>query len=202
MLAIKIWLDSPRDYVAGISLYELHGTNSFLKKRFRSGPDAYNKQKLAEELQKLVGKVSSPPKLEEEGPKPPQANLQEDQAKYLALLRKRDDIVRQIERNKAVLDLSTSQPILFETAKQLLKLHQKKCEIWTQIDFFQAHGYFETPEKEHPVVREKEKQLLHQAISKAKKRLKNSHCKNKTKTEQLLQKHQKRLQALIGHASD
>lgn len=214
---IKAWLSSARNIEDGLRLYLQHGKNEFLKTRFAATRDAYTRQKLAEELQKLSGKVGQAQKLVKESQKPPQygppedpakSNIQPviqeaDQARYLDLLRKRDDIIKQIERNMGMLDFSTDQTILFETAKQILKLHQKKCEIWAQIDFFQANGCFEIiNDNGAPLAKEKEFQLLYQAISKAKKRLQNGKCKNVTKTQRLLDKHQARLQHLKKHATD
>lgn len=200
MQAIQTWLNSSREYLAGVSLYVTYGTNNFLKKRFQSSPDAYSKQKLAEELQKLVGKVGLTIQVVEGGPKPPPTNSQEEHAKYLALLRKRDEIVRQIDRNMALLDFSNNKNVLHETAKQILRLHQTKTEIWAQIDFYQEHGCFELPPQKKEQSRDKEIQLLYQAISKANKRLKNPDYKNRTKTAQLRDKHLKRLNELKEQA--
>ena len=197
MQAIQTWLHSSRDYLAGVSLYVTYGTNNFLKKRFQSSPDAYTKQKLAEELQKLVGEVIQ---VVEEGPKHPPTNSQEEHAKYLALLRKRDEIVRQLDRNMALLDFSNNKNVLHETAKQILRLHQTKTEIWAQIDFYQEHDCFELPPQKQEQSRDKEIQLLYQAISKANKRLKNPDYKNRTKTEKLRDKHLKRLSELKEQA--
>lgn len=196
MDAIQIWLNSSRDYLAGISLYASYGTNNFLKKLFQSGPDAYNKKKLVEELQKLAGKVAQMPNFVEESIKPPPTASLEEHAKYLSLLRKRDDIVRQIDRNMGLLDISNNKQVLHETAKQILRLHQTKTEIWAQIDFFDEHGCFELPAEKKEISRDKEIQLLYQAISKANKRLKNPDSPSRIKTEQLRNKHLKRLSEL------
>lgn len=200
MEEIKAWLNAERDIEEGLRLYRLYGKNEFLKTRFAATRDAYTRQKLVEELQSLLcDTIKLPP--EASKPTQPIATPEADQSHYLSLLQKRDDIVKQIERNMALLDYSTSQTILFETAKQILRLHQKKCEIWAQIDFFQTNGSFEQLQ-DPPPAKEKEVQLLYQAISKAKKRLKKTNCKNAIKTQQLLQKHQVRLQSLITHATD
>lgn len=200
MEAIQIWLNSSRDYLAGVSLYTTYGTNNFLKKRFQSSPDAYSKQKLAEELQKLVRKASSTFQVVEESPKPPPTNSQEEHAKYLALLRKRYDTVRQIDRNMALLDFSSNKNVLHETAKQILRLHQTKTETWAKIDFYQEHDCFEIIPEKKEQSRDKEIQLLYQAISKANKRLKNPDYKTRARTEALKNKHLKRLSELKEQA--
>lgn len=196
MQAIQTWLNSARNYIEGTILYTTYGTNAFLKKRFESGPDEYNKQKLAEELQKLAGDPEPKKKIVSESPNLPQTNPEENQAKYDALLQKRDNVLRQIERNMALLDFSNNKNVLHETAKQILRLHQQKTEIWAQIDFFKENGCFETPPEEKIKTKEQEIQLLYQAISKAKTRLKDPSYNQKTKTEALITKHLKRLTEL------
>jgi hypothetical protein len=100
----------------------------------------------------------------------------------------------------ALLDFSNNKNVLHETAKQILRLHQTKTEIWAQIDFYQEHDCFELPPQKKEQSRDKEIQLLYQAISKANKRLKNPDYKNRTKTEALKNKHLKRLSELKEQA--
>ena len=95
MSDIKQWLNSNRKYSEGVALYLIHGSSEFLKKRFQAGADTYNKSKLVEELQKLT--VVS--KKEESHSKP----SEKDHVRYLSLLQKRDDILRQIDRNMTLL---------------------------------------------------------------------------------------------------
>lgn len=190
-----MWLSSDRPYAEGLDLYLRYGRNEFLKKRFQHIQDDYNKKKIAEELNKMLGESrnSLPTKTERAISHP---SCEDEHAKYLSLLNKRDEVVKQIERNMAVLDLSTAKHILFETAKQILKLHQKKTELWAAIDFYQQQGCFKHAVEAKPLPKEKEIQLLYQAISKAKKRLQGDHCRNKNRTQQLLDQHLQRLNEL------
>ena len=139
---IQTWLNSSRDYLAGVSLYVTYGTNNFLKNLFQSGPGDYNKKKLAEELQNLVRKVDKMSKLVKESPKLPPVN---QQVKYLTLLRNYKEIARRIDRNMSLLDIGSDKHILHETAKQILRLNQTKAETLDKIEFFQKNGYFELP---------------------------------------------------------
>ena len=202
MQTIENWLKSNRIYTEGVNLYLIHGKNEFLKKRFQAICDDYSKKKLAEELQQLLTESTREARPQDTAKVPLQTNIiqEADQAHYLGLLRKRDDIVKQIERNMAVLDLSTDRNVLHQTAKQILKLHQKKCETWEKIDFYQTHGHFQLEPKKAIIPKEKKIQQLYQAISKAKKRLADPKCKNQTKTQQLLHRHEARLQKLKTHA--
>ena len=198
MEKIKQWFNSNMDYADGVALYLQFGNNAFLKQRFQVNSDSYNRKKLNEELEKLAGgKTHINPK--EEAPPPQKNNLAVDSQKYLALKKNRDEAVKQIERNMAVLDLSTSKKILFETAKQLLKLHQRKTELWAQINFFDQYGHFEPLPAKKEIPKEKEIQLLYQSISKANKRLANPAYKNRTKTQELREKQLARLNELKNH---
>ena len=191
---IKAWLHSDGLYADGLVLYLRYGTNEFLKKRFQSR-DEYSKKKLAEELEKLIVTPSIPSQAKRKSDSP-QINSEADHLKYLSLLKKRDEVVKQIERNMSVLDLSTAKDVVFETAKQVLKLHKRKTELWAVIDFYQDHGCFEQPALPKQISKEKEIQLLYQAISKADKRLQNDNCRNKIKTQELRNKHILRLKYL------
>jgi hypothetical protein len=51
---IKNWLENP-SYQSGVEFYLLHGTNQALKKIFQSGPTAFTKKKLQQEIEKLAG---------------------------------------------------------------------------------------------------------------------------------------------------
>ena len=197
MDAIHQWLQSTQNFNEGVSLYATYGDNEFLKKLFQSGPDAYNKQKLVEVLKKLIEKTIAPLKeIKNEFPKSQPISTQEDHAKYIALCRKRDDIYLQINRNMFLLDHSTNENVLHETAKQILRLQQNKTEVWALIDFYQEHGCFEIVQPKKEKRKSEQIQLLHQAISKAKTRLKNPDYKNKSKTKALLAKHLERLTEL------
>ena len=190
---IKEWLNSSQNYLNGVEIYAIHGDNEFLKRRFRAGPDIYNKQKLTEELQRLS---DHPEPVKEKGIEPQKILINNHQAQYASLEKKRNEVVRQIERNMALLDISRNKHVLHETAKQILLLHQLKTETWAQIDYYQENGCFEAISEKEEKSKKKEIQLLYQAISKANKRLENTGCKNPAKTEQLKAKHLNRLAEL------
>lgn len=196
---INAWLQSSRNYVSGLALYDQHGNNGFLKKLFKSGASTYNVKKLADELQLLAGVPAAAyiPECKIAEPKAKAIPDQtKDHAKYLQLLKKRNELNRQIDRNMALLDQSKSKNVLQETAMQILRLHQAKTECWAQLDYYQDHGCF-APEAE--VVErsaEKEIQYLYQSISKANKRLEKPDCRNEEKTRKLRDEQLARLMAL------
>jgi hypothetical protein len=52
---IEHWLkDNARDYQRGCELYDTYGNSSYLKSLFRQGDDEYNRDRLVEELKKIV----------------------------------------------------------------------------------------------------------------------------------------------------
>ncbi|MHB8209104.1 hypothetical protein [Mucilaginibacter sp.] len=66
--AIDTWLKSGCNYAQGIALYELHGTDNFLKRMFAKGENHFNRQKLNSaltEIKNLIpqesGEFKSPP---------------------------------------------------------------------------------------------------------------------------------------------
>ncbi|KAA8483756.1 hypothetical protein BDE36_1780 [Arcticibacter tournemirensis] len=214
MQEINAWLLNDHDFYKGAELYEKYGANSFFKKLLTSaGPTPYNVSKLRAELEKLA---PASPATEEIKPteavtlpvttqQPATAETaekaapnQKDHARYLFLLQRRNDIVMQLDRNMAILDLSNDKNVLFQTAKQVLRLHQQKEEIWSLIDYYQEHGTFEIiPEPEKPS-REKEMQQIYVSLSKARKRLADPEYKDRAKTEKLIADKLRRLEELKG----
>jgi len=65
MLEIDLWLNSSRDYDAGVALFTKHGKGTYLKAMLAAGPTYYNKIKLTEELIK-ISKAGT----QEQAPKP------------------------------------------------------------------------------------------------------------------------------------
>lgn len=220
MQEINAWLLSEQNFVKGVALYTRYGTNSFFKGLLQSaGPTPYNIQKLSAELTMLgaaspaipeIPDNSVIPEIPERNPStnaepvntakaPRQVNQNgRDHSQYLKLLARRDEVVRQLDRNMAALDFSTDQHVLHQTAKQILRLHQTKQELWAQIDHYQTHGSFEPIEVKEAPSREKQMQLIYQSICKARKRLADPHYKDKEKTMLLIEKKQKQLEELKG----
>lgn len=54
MEAIRIWLNGRRDYKTGVRLYSLFGKDMLLKRSFLEAETPYKRNRLIEELQKLV----------------------------------------------------------------------------------------------------------------------------------------------------
>jgi hypothetical protein len=213
MQEINAWLLSEQDFFKGVALYIEHGSNTFFKDLLKSaGPTLYNIQKLCAELTKLA--PTSPaitedptettqlttqhvaqPKSESQLPKPTNGH---DHSRYLKLLTRRDEIVRQLDRNMAALDFSTDKNALHQTAKQILRLHQTKQELWAMIDHYQQHGSFEPVEFKEPPSREKKMQLIYQSICKARKRLADPNYDDRKKTQLLIDSKLKELEELKG----
>lgn len=217
MEAIANWLKN-KDYQEGVSLYQLHGSSDFLKKIFEAGEGDYTRQKLEEELTSLLPEyfkavetiptaernitilsaspidLSAPPIncTNEEVSKRPSS---QDNIQYLKLLRRRNDLNRQITRNMALLDASTSRARRFETAKQIKSLDRAKREVWAEIDYFDAHGCF-MPVAVKPEIKTDELQRLYVQIYKAEKRLEKTELRNREKTEKLLAEKRKRVEEI------
>lgn len=227
MQEINAWLLSEQNFVKGVALYTRYGTNSFFKGLLQSaGPTPYNIQKLSAELTKLAPASPAIPEIptipeipnnpdQEQTSNTPQPTTQQgvqrtsetphrkptnghDHSRYLKLLARRDEVVRQLDRNMAALDFSTDQHVLHQTAKQILRLHQTKQELWAQIDHYQTHGLFEPVEVKEAPSREKQMQLIYQSICKARKRLADPNYKDKKKTLLLIEQKQKQLEELKG----
>lgn len=217
MQEINAWLLSEQNFVKGVALYTRYGTNSFFKRLLQSaGPTPYNIQKLSAELTKLapaspaIPEIPVIPEIPERNPSTntepvntAKATLQvnpngRDHSQYLKLLARRDDVVRQLDRNMAALDFSENNNVRLATAKQILRLHQIKQELWALIDHYQANGSFEPVEVKEPPSREKQMQLIYQSICKARKRLADPEYKDKKKTLLLIEAKQKQLEELKG----
>lgn len=203
MQGIKEWLQSPGDYLAGITLFEAHSTNAFLIKLFRSqGPTPYNVSKLKSELQKLMPAekeiapryvpVSKPGKHEASTQPPPK----EDQHReYLILKKQLQTVYRQLDHNIAALNIAKTKEVRKDTAFQILALHRKKIRFLDEIEYYDEHGCFpeKQPEKE---ITTPEMQRLYVQIWKAEKTLSKPECRNREKTEKLLAEKRQRLEQL------
>lgn len=215
MQEINAWLLSEQDFVKGVALYTRYGTNSFFKGLLQSaGPTPYNIQKLRAELTQLAHASPADDQQPQQPQTPESTQKQEhqpvtvieperqingrDHAQYLKLLTRRDEVVRQLDRNMAALDFSTDMNVLHQTAKQILRLHQTKQELWAQIDHYQANGSFEPVEVKEPPSREKQMQLIYQSICKARKRLADPNYEDRKKTQLLIDSKLKQLEQLKG----
>jgi hypothetical protein len=58
---IREWLEKGQDYAQGVALYETHGKSRVVLTALRRGASDFTRQKLREELSKLIQVVTSPP---------------------------------------------------------------------------------------------------------------------------------------------
>lgn len=215
MQELNAWLQSEQDFNKGVELYNQFGTNSFFKELLKAGPTLYNVSKLRAELQQLAPAPPASPAPEQKevpaptAPEPSPApapvisrdiTLREakDHAHYLRLCDQRDTVVKQLDRNMALLSFSTARDVLHQTAKQILRLYQQKTELWAKIDYFQVNNSFKVDPEPEPVPIEIQRQLIYQSISKARARLKDPNYTARARTEKLIQQKLKELEALRG----
>lgn len=125
----------------------------------------------------------------------PKRPSNKDNIQYLKLIRRRNDLNRQITRNMALLDASTSKARRFETAKQIKSLDRAKRVVWAEIDYFDEHGFI-MPVAIKPEIKTDELQRLYVQIYKAEKRLEKTDVRNREKTEKLLQEKRKRVEEI------
>lgn len=207
MQEITRWLAGDQNFVEGRMLYERYGASELLKKLFRSGPTPFNVVKLREGLESLA------PALPADVPEPiphiirspnnvqsPAAKEAEDFARYLRLKKERDEIIRQLDRNMSMLDMLQEQEDLFRTAREIIKLNDKKENAWMLIDYYDAHKQFpdNCPEQDTPEVktREQKMQSIYESICRARKRLADPNCKTPVKTRALIEKKIKELEEI------
>jgi hypothetical protein len=119
---------------------------------------------------------------------------------YLGLKEYIQTLYRQLERNRAELDLGTNKKLLHLTAKQILSLHAKIQGIWMKIDYYDEHNCFPTVYSVEEIIRtpKEEIQLLRQSTCKAKNRLNSSGCQNVEATKALIENNNKRIIELGG----
>lgn len=204
MQAINAWLQSDRDYKTGLALYAKYGQSSFLKTIFAQGPTPYNLLKLEAELESIA---PAPPavkveslKLKAENEKidtsdAPKVDTSKNHRIYLELQEEQKNKYRQLQRNMVELDLQTNENILHQTAKQILHLHKKITDNWKTLDHYDEHGVFPF-QKEKPIPKTPAIQLLHESLSKAKRRLKSGKCRDIAQTTNLIAEQTAKLKAL------
>jgi len=204
MQAIANWLQNGT-YDDGVRLYEQHGTNAFLKQKFKlGGANAYNVTKLREELLKISGSFevaaavvpapAKPVKDQSAQPKPDQAK------KYLQLTNKKTKLYQLLGMLMEQKHYLPDGDELRQCAVKILTTHQQITETWAAIDYYQEHQSFPDDEVKPKEALEpkKEMQLLRQTISKAKVRLASPSCRNKEQTETLLAVSRNKLAQLVA----
>lgn len=203
MQAIADWLKTG-DYIQGIQLYDQYGSNSFLKTKFKAGPNDYNVKKLREELAALCPVESRESVVESREPvvAPPMTfGPTPDNAKrYLQICNKRDKLYRELNMLMEQKHYLPDGEELKKCAFAILSTHQKVSECWAQIDYYQEHGRF--PNDDKPIAKaiepKREMQLLRQTISKAKSRLKSPGCRDREQTQKLLDDSIAKLAVLVA----
>jgi hypothetical protein len=190
MQHIADWLKTGT-YEQGVQLYEQHGSNSFLKTKFKAGANDYNVAKLREELGKMA--ESCELKVEGNGPAPVEPIAEPPNAdsakKYLQLCKKRDRLYLELNVLMEQKHHLPDGDELKQCAFAILTWYQKIRETWVAIDYYNAHGTFPAEEvipDKKDIAPKKEMQLLRQTISKAVKRLESPTCRDRAKTETLL----------------
>lgn len=195
MQEINAWLQSDQDYYSGVKLYSKYGKSDFVKNILSAGPTPFNIQKLEAELTKLApappaNAVEIPPTITPiDQAIPLLINDKKkiyDHQRFLTLEQDRNNLYREIERLMAFNSILQDPNELHRTAKSILLKHQKIQSIWHELDLYAESGTF--PEKEIKVIKTNRKQLIHQSISKAKKRLQSGKCKNVERTKALINK--------------
>lgn len=207
MQEIGKWLSGDRDYEEGRLLYERYGSNDFLKKIFLSGNTPFNIMKLATSLEELA--PAMPTNLPELIPvisksvgtsQSEAAKSSDDFSRFLRLKKERDDIVRQLDRSMAMLDMLEDQEPLFLTAREIIKLNDRKENSWALIDYYDANKCFpdDHPNQDTEEVksREKKMQSIYECLCRARKRLANPNCKTPEKTRALIEKKIKELEEI------
>ncbi|SEM66251.1 hypothetical protein SAMN05192574_101382 [Mucilaginibacter gossypiicola] len=206
MQAIANWLQNGT-YDDGVRLYEQHGSNAFLKQKFKlGGANAYNVTKLREELVRLAESVTpkaeSQPLPTTEPVKKPSAQPKPEQAKkYLQLTNKKQKLYQLLGMLMEQKHYLPEGEELRQCAAKILTTHQQITETWAAIDYYQEHQCFPDDEVKPKETLEpkKEMQLLRQTISKAKARLASPSCRNREQTQQLLTNSQTRLAELVAN---
>ena len=206
MQDITEWLANGRDFTKGVELYNRYGSNLFFKNTLLpAGPTLYNKEKLLSDLQQIAqaspaSKPIAPP------PQPvvkpvniitiTETDKAKNHLKYLDLITQRNNLLKVLDRNMAALVFSDDKTVLHETAKQILRLAQRKTEIWALIDYYNENQCFPPVTPAKVVSREKQMQLIYRSICKARKRLKDPKYPLKAKTQKLIDKKLKQLEEL------
>ncbi|GAA4327454.1 hypothetical protein GCM10023149_30850 [Mucilaginibacter gynuensis] len=214
MQTVAAWLQNGT-YEQGVLLYEQHGSNSFLKQKFATGPNDYNVAKLREELLKIRGEDSGSggereqtaflQKPETPNPATPPATPTPENAKrYLQITKQRNKLYLELNMLMEQKHYLPDGEELRLCAAGILTKHQKITELWALIDYYQEHQCFpddEVEAKPKPPLK-KEMQLLRQTISKAKKRLESPTCRDKVQTESLLAISRNKLAQLVAIAKN
>jgi hypothetical protein len=209
MQTIAAWLKNGT-YEVGVQLYQKHGTNSYLKQRFALGPNDYNKNKLREELQKLLQVTPDPLPVPTEKSKkvatnvptsqPVIINKAQDTKTYHALIKKRDHTYLELNQLMEQKHYLPEGNELRLCCLSIISKHQTLTEIWAKLDYYEEHERFpdQMPErvKRSP---KQELQYLRQTISKANTRLAKPNCRDKEKTEKLITDSKSRLAELLAN---
>jgi hypothetical protein len=205
MAAVHDWLNSDRDFTAGVALYAQLGGSALYQRMFATtGASDTNKARLLTELQKLAGAaqvpVPDPPAPAKPNPVAaarPAPTKEAESRRYLELLKKRDLLYRKLDHLHVQKRFLPDGDALRDCAFSILSTHQQISECWTQIDYYQEYDTF--PDLKAKPVRSKdtEIQYLRVSISKAQSRLKQPGCRNREQTERLLKQKQDELSKLI-----
>lgn len=158
MTVIEAWINGDRNYDAGVMLYVLHGRNHNLKRVFQRGPDAYNIEKLASELEEIkhcggqlkmegVPVVEYRPDQEAFPPSAPDRShliVKEKPQKYNDLHKMWLDAYKKasyLQQNKLGMDLHKN--VRAAAAKEIIEIFEHVITpCWDKLDYYNEHGTF------------------------------------------------------------
>ena len=214
MQQVSAWLKNG-SYEQGVALYLSLGTNSFLKKRFAACVDDFNKTKLREELERILGESGdegagsgtniTAPATGHPAPTPttslsaPKASSQENAIRYAQLNKRKTKLYSELnvlinERHH----LPEGEDLRL-CAVRILTINRQIGETFALIDYYQEHQCFPDEAPPKPILDpKKQMQLLRQTISKAKTRLDSGACRNMLQTTQLKAEAEKKLAVLVA----
>lgn len=164
MTTIEKWLTGSRDYNEGVVLYMQYGNNLNLKRVFSHGPNDYNIEKLAYELENIkhLGEPvvkkrevidSGPPKHYAPPPPPDRSQyiVTEKPQKYHELHKEWRMFYKQASHlHQTMLGMDQHKNDRGKAAERIIEIFEKEISPrWEQLDYFEANGSFnEEPVKE------------------------------------------------------
>ena len=202
MQVIADWLLNGT-YEAGVMLYKKYGTSDFLKKKLAVHRDEV---RLRDELQQLAPKtlLPVPDKKTLQKPlttPPPIATNHAEAKEHLFLLKKRDNIYRELNSLMAERPFTPAGAELLRVARTILLRNQALMEIWAKLDYYAENGTFVAEpiiERQQFAPTKESVQLLRQTISKAKARIASGKCRNLEQTQLLLKASGEKLSVMLA----
>lgn len=176
------WLNSKRDYTAGLEILCAAGISGFLLEVLETGPDNFNTPKLLEEIQNLNKRKPAAP-VDQPAPGH-QAEAREEQApatgnnleKKIRMDQDIRDLFKEMSHVHGQLSVLPEGAQLFEAAYFVLTTDLKKQRLWDHLHFYKNNGHWFSDLPENQPKPENLEQEIKNAManrSKAKRQLKN-----------------------------